>query len=232
MDVSAHALADLSRRFDTVPPRMAIEPVLGDYFEHWPQVAEGRRQVAMLLGGLNGQPGRTRCRQAAAASLAFEFAPGYHAACYRLRIWSRTRPCCAQPDDSQGVTAAFNLNLLTRLIASWAWTSILPKFRHYATTVRWNTWPGSFLITQVDHVVNGRNPRPRFRFSLPADHLYDGAIFSEEFTIGFILNTSQPKAGLTTPAAPDRPPRLVTPSPSGTATVHPNATNVDLKKES
>ncbi|HBW8876077.1 TPA: L-histidine N(alpha)-methyltransferase, partial [Klebsiella quasipneumoniae subsp. similipneumoniae] len=50
MDVSAHALADLSRRFDTYLPRMAIEPVLGDYFEHWPQIAEGRRQVAMLLG--------------------------------------------------------------------------------------------------------------------------------------------------------------------------------------
>ena len=37
MDVSAHALAELSQRFDTHLPGFSIAPVLGDYFEHWPE---------------------------------------------------------------------------------------------------------------------------------------------------------------------------------------------------
>ena len=52
MDVSAHALAELSQRFDTHLPGFSIAPVLGDYFEHWPEACAERRQVAMLLGSI------------------------------------------------------------------------------------------------------------------------------------------------------------------------------------
>ncbi len=152
MDVSAHALADLSRRFDTHLPKMAIEPVLGDYFEHWPDVAPDRRQVAMLFGSNLGnldEEGAVKLLQRVREQLR----PG-DAFLLGLDLVKDPFVLRAAYDDPQGVTAAFNLNLLNRLNRELGMDFDLSRFRHYASYCPLEHVARSFLVSQTDQVVH------------------------------------------------------------------------------
>lgn len=152
MDVSAHALADLSRRFDEHLPRMAIEPVLGDYFEHWPAVASGRRQVAMLLGSNLGnldEESAVKLLQRVHDQLR----PG-DTFVLGLDLVKNPLVLRAAYDDPLGVTAAFNLNLLVRLNRELGMDFDLSQFRHYATYCPLEGVARSFLVSLIDQVVH------------------------------------------------------------------------------
>ena len=163
MDVSAHALAELSRRFESDLPSMALEPMLGDYFEHWPQVPERRRSVAMLLGSNLGN-----------------FDDGNAVALLR-RIHTQLRPddilvlgldlkkdphvLQAAYDDAQGITAQFNINLLRRLNRELGMDFDLERFRHFASYCPLEGVARSFLVSQVEQVVSSSVLNQTFNFS-------------------------------------------------------------------
>ena len=204
MDVSAHALADLSRRFDTFLPRMAIEPVLGDYFEHWPLVAEGRRQVAMLLGSNLGnldEHGAVKLLQRVHSHLR----PG-DLVLLGLDLVKDPAVLRAAYDDSQGVTAAFNLNLLTRLNRELGMDFDLTKFRHYASYCPLEHVARSFLVSQVDQVVHSRTLDRGFVFHA-RETIYTEQ--SQKYSLASIEHLAR-RSGF------DNTPEAGTPSPSGT----------------
>lgn len=162
MDVSAHALAELSQRFQRYLPRMALEPMLADYFEHWPSTSPQRRQVAMLLGSNLGnlteghavallQRVRARLRKNDVLLLGLDMVKDPHA----IR---------AAYDDAQGVTAEFNMNLLRRLNRELGMNFDLNQFRHFANYCPLTGVARSFLVSVIDQVVSSRVLQCDFSF--------------------------------------------------------------------
>jgi dimethylhistidine N-methyltransferase len=162
MDVSAHALAELTRRFDNHLPRMALKPLLGDYFEHWPAVAPRRRSVAMLLGSNLGNFNdagalgllrrvHSQLREGDGLLLGLDLVKDPHV-------------LQAAYDDGEGVTAAFNLNLLRRLNRELGMDFDLDRFSHYASYCPLEGVARSFLVSKVDQVVSSGSLARSFSF--------------------------------------------------------------------
>jgi uncharacterized SAM-dependent methyltransferase len=86
-------------------------------------------------------------------------------------------------DDSQGVTAAFNLNLLTRLNRELGMDFDLAKFRHYASYCPLEHVARSFLVSQVDQVVNSKTLDRGFVF-LAGETIYTEQ--SQKYTMASI----------------------------------------------
>jgi len=162
MDVSAHALAALSQRFEQHLPQLALAPLLGDYFEHWPQVQAGRRQVAMLLGSNLGNLDNT-CAVALLRSIRERLNDG-DMLILGLDLAKDPHVVRAAYDDTQGVTAAFNLNLLTRLNREVGMNFTLEHFNHYASYCPLDMVARSFLVSQRDQVVSSSVLDREFHF--------------------------------------------------------------------
>lgn len=162
IDVSAHALAELSRRFEQHLPEMALEPVLGDYFEHWPVTSADSRQVAMLLGSNLGnldergavallQRVRSQLRDGDMLLLGLDLVKNPHV-------------IHAAYDDAQGVTAEFNLNLLRRLNRELGMDFDLGRFTHFASYCPLAGVVRSFLVSAVAQTVSSTVLDREFRF--------------------------------------------------------------------
>ena len=162
MDVSAHALAELSQRFDTHLPGFSIAPVLGDYFEHWPEACAERRQVAMLLGSNLGN-----LDEIAAVGLLKRIHSqlrGGDVLLLGLDLVKSPMVIQAAYSDSQGVTAAFNLNLLTRLNRELGMNFNLEHFSHYACYCPLKQAAYSFLVSHIDQSVHCETLQQDFEF--------------------------------------------------------------------
>jgi dimethylhistidine N-methyltransferase len=162
MDVSAHALADLGRRFSQQLPQLAVAPVLGNYFEHWPAVSPQRRQVAMLLGSNLGnfdEDGAVALLQRIHAMLR----PG-DALLLGLDLVKDPHVLRAAYDDPQGVTAAFNLNLLRRLNRELRMDFDLAQFGHFASYCPLQGTARSFLVSRTAQTVSSSALDRQFHF--------------------------------------------------------------------
>ncbi len=164
MDVSAHALAELSQRFERHLPRMALEPMLADYFEHWPAISPQRRQVAMLLGSNLGnfdeggavallQRIRARLREDDVLLLGLDLVKDPHI-------------IQGAYDDAQGVTAEFNLNLLRRLNRELGMNFDLNAFSHFASYCPLQGVVRSFLVSGAEQVVSSTVLDREFNFAV------------------------------------------------------------------
>lgn len=163
MDVSQHALAALSQRFEQHLPRLALEPLLGDYFEHWPLVRSERRQVAMLLGSNLGNLDEPRA-VALLRSLHARLREG-DMLLLGLDLAKDPRTVLAAYNDKQGVTAAFNLNLLRRLNRELGMDFDLARFSHYASYCPLEHVARSFLVSETEQAVSSRVLERTFTFN-------------------------------------------------------------------
>ena len=162
MDLSAHALDELTRRFDRHLPRMALAPVLGDYFAFWPATSPKRRQVAMLLGSNLGnfdEAGATVLLRRIRAQLR----PG-DLLVLGLDLVKDPHVLLAAYNDAQGVTAAFNLNLLRRLNRELDMDFDLDRFSHYASYCPLQGVARSFLVSRDAQSVHSRLLQRSFSF--------------------------------------------------------------------
>ena len=152
IDVSAHALAELSRRFDEYLPSMVLEPVLGDYSVHWPAVDPDRHQVVMLLGSNLGN-----FDEASASALLRRIRAQLRAGdvlLLGLDLIKNPKIIQAAYDDAQGVTAAFNLNLLRRLNRELGMNFDLSRFSHFASYCPIQGIMRSFLVSDIAQTVS------------------------------------------------------------------------------
>lgn len=163
IDVSEHALAELQQRFRSELPALPLHPILGDYFEHWPGTPPSHRQVVMLLGSnlgnLNHEQSvhlleRIRSRLLAGDVLLLG-----------LDLKKDPSMILAAYNDAQGVTAAFNMNLLRRLNRELEMDFDIEQFAHYATYSPLDGAARSFLVSKRRQVVRSRALKREFSFA-------------------------------------------------------------------
>ncbi|MBL8184874.1 MAG: L-histidine N(alpha)-methyltransferase [Blastocatellia bacterium] len=153
IDISQEANDALSTRFKTMFPDLKISPLTGDYFKVLGSLknGSGRRKVLLFLGSNIGNFQQDKAlgffRELRAVMNAND----------RLFIGfdmqKDPRVIVAAYDDPEGVTAAFNLNLLSRINRELGADFDLSKFSHYAQYRPVECAARSFLISREKQTV-------------------------------------------------------------------------------
>ena len=133
IDISKEACDALSAKFNAMFPGLSIHPHVGDYFRILQnlQNVSGRRKILLFLGSNIGNFSRVQT---------IDFFKQLRAVMNRNDLLFVGFDLQKDPhvirkayDDSTGVTAAFNLNLLTRINRELGGNFDLNKFSHYAS---------------------------------------------------------------------------------------------------
>jgi L-histidine Nalpha-methyltransferase len=153
IDISQEALDALSGKFNAQFPDLHVQPRNGDYFQILKSLKNGggRRKVLLFLGSNIGNFSREQSidffRQLNDVMnpddllfIGFDLQKDPHVI---LRAY----------DDSQGITAAFNLNLLHRINRELGADFEVSKFLHYAIYAPDEAAARSFLISREKQTV-------------------------------------------------------------------------------
>lgn len=169
MDISSLALRELVARFNTELPGFDVQPSAGDYFERWPEVEAGARQVALLLGSNLGNL-TTDESLALLGRVRRHLRPG-DLLLLGLDLKKDPRTILEAYNDDRGVTAAFNLNLLDRLNRELEMDFDVAQFYHYASYEPLSGAVRSFLVSRRAQRVSSGVLRRTFRFE-PGETIY------------------------------------------------------------
>ena len=154
IDISQEANDALEARFHAKFPSLSIDPHTGDYFKILGSLKgdASRRKVLLFLGSNIGNFSRDRALDF------FRKLRGVMNNDDRLFIGfdmqKDPRVIVAAYDDAQGVTAAFNLNLLTRINRELGADFDISKFSHYAQYRPVECAARSFLISREKQSVH------------------------------------------------------------------------------
>jgi uncharacterized SAM-dependent methyltransferase len=154
IDISQEALDTLSAKFKLEFPDLVIESKTGDYFRILKTLknGSGRRKILMFLGSNIGNFDRRQSldffkqlrgvmNQNDLLFTGFDLKKDPHVI---VRAY----------DDAQGVTAAFNLNLLKRINRELGANFNLDNFSHYAVYRPVDCAARSFLISREKQTVH------------------------------------------------------------------------------
>lgn len=154
IDISQEALDFLSTKFRAEFPSLQIDTRVGDYFKILKSLKNGgsRRKVLLFLGSNIGNFSRER---------SLGFFRDLHAVMNKddllfigFDLQKDPHVIVRAYDDPQGVTARFNLNLLTRLNRELGANFDLDKFSHYAIYSPVECAARSFLISHERQTVH------------------------------------------------------------------------------
>lgn len=162
MDISAQALDRLAARMARALPQLPLHPLCGDYFQTWPIPRAHRHQVALFLGSNLGNFTDDEALRFL-KRVRVHLRPG-DSLLLGLDLRKDPHTVLAAYDDPEGVTAAFNLNLLRRLNRELGMDFDLDAFRHYATYCPLQGVARSFLVSQRRQVVHSAVLDQRFHF--------------------------------------------------------------------
>ena len=153
IDISQEANVVLERKFRERFPTLTIEPHTGDYFKILDSLKNGdsRRKVLMFLGSNIGNFLKENALQffrdlRRVMNLNDRLFVGFD-------MQKDPRIIVAAYDDPQGVTAAFNLNLLARINRELGANFDVSKFSHYAQYRPVECAARSFLISREKQTV-------------------------------------------------------------------------------
>jgi len=154
IDISQEALDALCAKFTAEFPTLRIETRTGDYFKILQSLknGNGRRKVLLFLGSNIGNFNRDQAleffrhlREVMSADdllfVGFDLQKDPHV-------------IASAYDDAAGVTAAFNMNLLTRINRELGGNFDLDKFTHYANYRPIEGSARSYLISRESQSVN------------------------------------------------------------------------------
>jgi len=164
IDISQEANDALAERFREKFPTLRIDPHTGDYFKVLGSLKDGngRRKVLMFLGSNIGNFQRDQ------AVRFFRELRAVMNTDDRLFIGfdmqKDPRVIVAAYDDAQGVTGAFNLNLLRRINRELGGDFDLDKFSHYAQYRPVECAARSFLISRERQTVTIKALNRSFEF--------------------------------------------------------------------
>lgn len=153
IDISREANDALESKFKRKFPDLRIDPHTGDYFKVLGSLknGKGRRKVILFLGSNIGNFLRDN------AVAFFRSLRNVMNENDRLFIGfdmqKDPRTIVAAYDDKQGITAAFNLNLLTRINRELGGNFDISKFSHYAQYRPLECAARSFLISRERQTV-------------------------------------------------------------------------------
>lgn len=150
-DISTHAIEELTSRFAQALPKLRIAAVAGDYFNEWPISSAGDRRVVFFLGSNIGNFDFTDS-QLFLKRIRLFLRPG-DGLLLGLDLQKDPAKVLAAYNDSQQVTAAFNLNLLRRLNREIGTNFALNQFQHYATYSPLDGVARSFIVSRMAQSV-------------------------------------------------------------------------------
>ena len=153
IDISQEANDALKAKFNEKFPGLSVQPYTGDYFRVLGSLRNGseRRKVLMFLGSNIGNFSQDKALDF------FRRTRGVLNENDRLFIGfdmqKDPRVIVSAYDDPQGVTAAFNMNLLARINRELGGDFDLNKFSHYAQYRPMECAARSFLISREKQTV-------------------------------------------------------------------------------
>jgi L-histidine Nalpha-methyltransferase len=165
IDISAEALNFLTKKFTLQFPALSLQTEQGDYFRKLEtfKAISGKRKIILFLGSNIGNFSRTQ---------AVEFFRSLRAVMNQNDLFfigfdlqKDPRTIRRAYDDEQGVTAAFNLNLLTRINRELGANFDAKKFMHYAAYHPIEGAARSFLISQTAQTVDITALNKTFEFA-------------------------------------------------------------------
>jgi uncharacterized SAM-dependent methyltransferase len=153
IDISQEANDALEARFKDKFPDLRIDPHTGDYFKVLGSLKSdnGRRKVIMFLGSNIGN--FLRDNAVAFFGSLREVMTENDRLFVGFDMQKDPRTIVAAYDDKQGVTSAFNLNLLARINRELGGDFDLDKFSHYAQYRPMECAARSFLISREKQTV-------------------------------------------------------------------------------
>ncbi|MDP3274796.1 MAG: L-histidine N(alpha)-methyltransferase [Deltaproteobacteria bacterium] len=180
-DISALAMDTLVDRVRAQLPTLRIEPLVGSYFDHWPTPRAEVRQVVLFLGSNLGNFSHAQSvellqRIRSQMRLGDTLVLG-------LDMQKDPATILAAYNDMQGVTAAFNLNLLRRINREVGTDFVLDDFYHYALYTPLDGTARSFLVSKKKQRVSS------VRFDLSAEFAEGECIYveqSQKYTVPMI----------------------------------------------
>ena len=153
IDISAEALNYLTGKFNDEFPELAIHAEQGDYFKALETFKESssRRKIILFLGS---NIGNFREKQA------IEFFTNLRRVMNKgdllfigFDLHKNPKTIINAYDDSRGITAKFNLNLLKRINRELGADFVVDEFLHYASYHPIERAARSFLISQKNQTV-------------------------------------------------------------------------------
>jgi dimethylhistidine N-methyltransferase len=163
IDISASALCEASGRLARDYPQLSVAPVVADFTGHFslPTAADGRARIGFFPGSTIGnfdRGGAVRFLQSVRQAL------GIHAALLvGIDLIKDPSTLIAAYDDSRGVTARFNKNVLMRINRELGGDFDADAFDHLAL---WNTTHSRMemhLVSRKDQIVNAAGNTFAFR---------------------------------------------------------------------
>jgi len=152
VDVSETALRDAVKAIHDDYPILEIHGIVADFTQHLDRVPGQTPRMIAFLGGTIGNF-EPRARLAFLAALAATMAPGDTFLLGTDLVKDRDRLVRAY-DDSAGVTAEFNRNVLRVLNYELDADFAPERFRHRAVWDGDNEWIEMHLVADDDHLVN------------------------------------------------------------------------------
>jgi dimethylhistidine N-methyltransferase len=163
IDISADALDEASARLAREYPQLSIAPVVADFTEHFhlPPAADGRPRVGFFPGSTIGnfdRDGVVRFLRSARQVLG-----GQAALLVGVDLVKDAPTLTAAYDDSRGVTARFNKNLLLRINRELGGDFDPEAFDHLALWNAAHSCMEMHLVSRKDQIVNAAGHAFAFR---------------------------------------------------------------------
>ncbi|SNR76607.1 L-histidine N(alpha)-methyltransferase [Flavobacterium sp. ov086] len=153
IDISANILSVLSSKLKADLPELTITCLEGEYFKMLEKAANlsSRRKVVLFLGGNIGNMEKGEAL-AFCSDLSSYLSPG-DIVLMGFDLKKNPQMILDAYNDKTGITAAFNLNLLTRINRELSADFCIEKFEHYQTYDPLSGSCRSYLISLADQVI-------------------------------------------------------------------------------
>ena len=162
MDVSGYALQQLQKKMSGLAPHIRVSPTIGNYFAALPPRRPNTTLSAMFLGGNLGNFSDIK----AVALLRHFHQYLRKGEVFFLGVDLKKDPATilnAYNDDA-GITARFNLNLLTRMNRELGFDFASEQFEHYASYSPLDGCARSFLVSKKAQKIYSTVLRESFSF--------------------------------------------------------------------
>ena len=150
-DVCEDAIVSAAERISRAFPRLAIHGVVGDFDRHLGRLPTQGRRMFIFLGGTLGNF-KPRARAEFLARVRGQLREG-DSFLLGADLVKAPRRLNAAYNDRQGVTAAFNLNILTVLNRALRANFNISNFEHLARYVEANQWVEMLLRSKIRQSV-------------------------------------------------------------------------------
>ena len=188
IDISGEALELLTEKFAAQFPNLSIQTEQGDYFRTLEtfKTESNKRKIILFLGSNIGNFSQTQAQNFFNELRALMNADDVLFIGFDLQKNPRT--ILSAYDDAQGVTAAFNLNLLTRINREFGADFDPENFSHYASYHPIEGAARSFLISEKEQTVFIDALNKKFEFAMWEPIFME---ISQKYNLSMIDNLAQ-----------------------------------------